>query len=113
MPVVFNVEPPYPLIMWRVYVRNHPKLGPLFVRVEQKPGWVWKIAMLAAVITVVVPLMLLAMAALLVGLVVFITLGILASIISSVTGLCGAGRSVPTNDPDERVNVRVMRDERL
>ncbi|MAE64256.1 MAG: hypothetical protein CMJ18_08265 [Phycisphaeraceae bacterium] len=96
--------------MWRVYVRQHQKIGPWVERLEGRPGWVWKTAALAAVLTVLVPLVALTLAALLVGLVVFALLAVLAWLISLPSRMFGAGPTMPrAPNEDGRVNVRVRR----
>ena len=81
---------------------------------ERKPNWVWKAALLAAVLTVVIPLALLALAAVLVGFVIFVVLGAIATVVTAVRRLFtggGPGGNVP-GPSDGRVNVRVIHDER-
>ena len=88
--------------MWRVYIRNHSRLGPWYVRLERQPGWVTKAALLAAVLIVVVPIGLLTLAALVVGVVVFVVLGAVAWLLGA------AGRLLGGRTDSGRVNVRVV-----
>ena len=99
--------------MWRVFIRNHPTLGPWFVKVERKPGWVRTSALLAALITVAMPLVLLAMAAMFVGVVVFMTLGAIASIVSLLGQFVNRVGQRGRAKADGRINVRVIREERF
>ena len=82
-------------------------MGPWVRRVEGKPSWVWKAAALAALITIGVPLLALAMAALFVGLVVFVTLGVVAAVLNGIRNLFGGDRSRDLSAGRE--NVRVVR----
>ncbi len=103
----------YRVGMWKVYLRSHPRFGTWYTRVERQPGWVTRLALLAAVLVVVVPAVLLTLTALVVGLAVFIVLGVLAGIVRLVRGvLTGqAGPSVPETQNGGRVNVRVIQRE--
>ncbi|MEE9211400.1 MAG: hypothetical protein V3U29_01980 [Phycisphaeraceae bacterium] len=100
--------------MWRVYVREHPTFGSWYHRIERQPGWVSRIAVTAAVLVVVVPLVLLALAAITVGLVVFVTLGLIAQLVVMVRGVFvrGGMPSVASGaSGGGRRNVRVLRDD--
>ena len=88
--------------MWRQYLRSHPRFSVWYERLDRSPGWVNRIAVTAAVLTVVLPLVLLALAALVVGVIVFTLLSIVARLLAL---LAGGGAAVP----DGRVNVRVVR----
>ena len=100
------------IMMWRAYIRQHPTLGPWQHRIEQNPSWVTRTAFLAAVLVVVVPLLLLFTAAVIVGIVLFVTLGLVAGIIGffrrilSNLRLDGRGSYIPN---EGRENVRVIR----
>jgi len=98
-------------MIWRVYMRQHPTLGPWYARVERRPGWVVQIALLAAVLVVLVPLFLLVAAAVLVGLAVFLVLGVLVQILRVLSGWRDriGSRSSGTSIGDGRQNVRVIR----
>ncbi len=99
--------------MWRMYIRQHPTWGPWYQRVERQPGWVTRVAVTAAVLVVVVPLTLLALAAIVVGLVLFITLGLIAQVIAMVRALLTGGSTAraPQAPEQGRRNVRVIHDE--
>lgn len=88
--------------MWRVYIRNHSRLGPWYTRIERQPGWVIRAALLATVLIVVVPIGLLMLAALVVGVVVFAVLGAAAWLLGA------AGRMLGGRADGGRVNVRVV-----
>ncbi len=90
-------------MQWRVYFRQSPHVGPLFQRIEKQPGWVTRTAFIAMALAVVIPVVMIATVALAVGLVVFIVLGAIASVISTIKG---AWRAVFTRDG--RKNVRVV-----
>jgi len=86
-------------------------MGPWYAHVNRNPGWVTGIAFFTAVLVVVVPLLLLFAAAMLVGLVVFVTLGLIARIatalrflwVKATPGSGGLGLN------QGRRNVRVIR----
>jgi len=84
-------------------------LNNLFERATGRPGWVAKASLIAAGLVVAVPLVLLALAGLIVGIVVFVTLGLIAQIIMSV-GLLIDGLFKPAagSGADGRRNVRVI-----
>ena len=89
---------------WRAYVREHPTFGTYYARVERQPGWVVRLTLLAAVLVIVVPLMILTLAAVLTAGVVFV----LASLVARVASLFTRGpRDVGPTD-DGRENVRVI-----
>ena len=99
-------------MMWRAYIRQHPTLGPWQHRIEQKPSWVIRSAFLAAVLVVVVPLLLLFAAAMVVGIVLFVTLGLVAGIMGVFQRLWSSlshDSSVSYLPNEGRENVRVIR----
>lgn len=99
--------------MWQEGLRNHPTMGAWYAKVENRPRWVAKAALAAVVLTVVVPLALLVMAALVVGFVTFLVLGVVAVLVQQVRILFAGGRSVDhsrADGDDGRVNVRVIKD---
>jgi len=99
--------------MWRVYLRNHPTMGPWYARAQSKPHWVTKAALAAVVLTVVVPLALLMMAALVIGFITFMVLGVVAVLIQQVRLLFAGPRRDPApTSGDGRINVRVIQDDR-
>ena len=101
--------------MWQEGLRNHPTLGAWYAKVETRPRWVTKAALAAVVLTVVVPLALLMMAALVVGFVTFMVLGVVAVLVQQVRILFAGERSVDhslAGGADGRVNVRVIKDDR-
>ena len=97
--------------MWRVHVRNHPTVGPWVLRAERHPGWVWKAALLAMVLTIVVPLLMLTVAALLVGFVAFILFGAVPAVIALLQRIFGIHRPRDASVEQGRVNVRVISDD--
>ena len=64
--------------MWRVFLQSHPRFGQGYEWYARSPRWVRRSALGAAVLVVVVPLVLLTLAALLVGFVVAVLLGTIA-----------------------------------
>ena len=95
---------------WRVYVRDHPQYGRWYQRVEGRPGWVWKSAITAAVLIIIIPLVLLSLAAILVGVLVFLVLGLIASILRLFQpgNRSGQPPMSPRSADDGRENVRIM-----
>ncbi len=96
--------------MWRFdseTFRTVPGFDGVYRRVVGRPSWVTKWALIAAAIVVLVPLMLLALAGLVIGTVVFVLLGLIAQVITFVrSGLhsLSGGGSTSTG----RRNVRVI-----
>jgi hypothetical protein len=93
--------------MWRADFTTNQGLNRLFERATGRPGWVAKASLIAAGLVVAVPLVLLALAGLIVGIVVFVTLGLIAQIIMSV-GLLLDGLFKSPAASDGRRNVRVI-----
>ena len=99
--------------MWRVYGLDNLRANTHFTRAQTAPGWVYKAALSAAVLVVFVPIVLLVLAALLAGVIVFVILAIVARLILACKRLArralGGGR--PASSPfwvdDGRRNVRV------
>lgn len=91
--------------MWRVYTDYTDRFGS-YVRVAQtRPSWVIRLSVTAMVLTVVIPLVALALLALFVGAVVFIVLSAVATIVQTVASLFGGGRA---RRHAGRENVRVI-----
>jgi len=85
--------------------RRHPGVGVWVTRISRQPGWVTKTALAAAMLVVVVPILLLTLAAVVIGLFCFTLLGLVASAGSFVTGLFD-GSHKPRDDG--RRNVKVI-----
>jgi len=104
--LVFGRAKVYFIAMWRIRFDNGTGPGQWFNYVIGQPNWVAKWALIATVAVIVVPLMVLAIAGLAVGLVVFVALALIvriAVIIRTVfDGLWPGSRS------DGRRNVRVI-----
>lgn len=98
---------------WRIYIQENQWAGPWYRRVQQQPGWVTRLAIGAATLVIVVPVVILTVAAVVVGLAVFFTFGIIASLVRIVAGLFSRNPAnrYPTSKHDGRENVRVI-DER-
>lgn len=92
--------------MWRVRFEKGAGPGQWFNRAAGQPNWVTKWALIAAVVVIVVPLMVLAMAGLAVGLVVFVTLALIVRI--AVIVRTAVGGLWPARGSDGRRNVRVI-----
>ena len=92
--------------MWRVRSGSNPWPGRWVGYAVSQPSWVTRLALIAMVLVVVVPLAMLALAGLAVGLVVFVTLGLVARVVMMVRS--ALGRLRPTGRGDGRNNVRVI-----
>ena len=90
--------------MWRFdydNMRGYPGFEGVYQRVTGRPSWVSRWAFIAAAIIVIVPLCVLALAGIIVGTVVFVTLGLVAQVMTLVrTGLGSLRKS-------DRQNVRI------
>jgi hypothetical protein len=86
--------------------RRHPGMGIWYTRVSRQPGWVTRTAVFLAVLVVVVPLVLLTLAAVVVGLSCLLVLGLVAKVGRYFSALFGGGGGGPRDDG--RRNVRVI-----
>lgn len=97
-------------MIWKTYIRQHPRFGPWYTRVERQPSWVIKFTAIAAVLVIVVPLVLLTFAALLVAAVVFTFLALVMrglAVLGSIFNFSNPD-DAPTYRGDGRENVRVI-----
>lgn len=85
--------------------RRHPGAGVWYSRISRQPGWVTKTALIIATLVVVLPLLLLTLAAVVVGLACLLVLGLVARVSRLISGLFGGG--IRARD-DGRRNVRVI-----
>lgn len=95
-----------------MYIRQHRTFGPWFAQVERQPSWVVKLALAATVLVIVVPLALLTLAAVFVGLAVFILAGFIVSggrVLSDLFSGRGRGGGTTVHVDDGRRNVRILR----
>ncbi len=99
---------------WKQRVRDDPRFGGYYRVVADRPSWVTRAAVAAIVLVIVVPVVLLTLAAVLVGLVVFTVLGAVAWGLQRLRELTGAvprpTPSPPSTREAPRENVRVIRD---
>lgn len=96
-------------MMFKAYVRQHPRFGPWYAQVERQPNWVIKLAVIAAVLVFVVPLVLLTLAALVVAAAVFMVLALVMRGLAVARSLFDfRGPDAPTYRGDGRENVRVI-----
>ena len=92
--------------MWRTNLDNDPRSGRWLRYVAAQPNWAAKWSLVAAVLVIVVPLAVLALAGLTVGIVVFV---ILATIMRLASIVRVAARSVwPGGSDGGRRHVRVV-----
>jgi len=92
--------------MWRMQFeqfQHDPRFEAMFGRVPRRPRWVWSIALLAAAVVIVVPLLLLALAGLIVGTIAFFILSFIWWIVSALQSVTG-----PRRTDNGRRNVRVI-----
>jgi hypothetical protein len=106
--------------MWRVFVneqlKQHPRVGPWYVRAQRYGVWPFACALAAASVVVIIPLFLLIIAGTLVGMVVYIIASLVVWIITSVQDFWDrirganpdAGMDAPPPDNSGRENVRVI-----
>lgn len=84
--------------------RRSPGMGQWYTRISRQPGWVTRTAVIMATLVVVVPLLLLTLAAVVVGVTCLLVLGLIARIGQIFTGRVGGRRP----GDDGRRNVRVI-----
>ncbi|NJL30621.1 MAG: hypothetical protein HC898_02740 [Phycisphaerales bacterium] len=71
--------------MWKVYFENHPMAGRYYHYARRQPGWIVKTALAVAAMVFLLPLtalLLLVIAAVILGVAVFLVLAILLSILT-------------------------------
>lgn len=85
-------------------LRDDPRFAGFYSRARGRPSWVWRAAILAALITIVVPVLLLTVAAALAFIAVFIVLSLVHSLLDATRGIFGGWRG-----GRDRRNVRVIR----
>ncbi|MEZ6191729.1 MAG: hypothetical protein R3C45_10630 [Phycisphaerales bacterium] len=85
--------------------KRHPRAGVWVSRVSQQPGWVTKTALAITLFVVVVPIVLLTLAAVAVGLICFVILGLVARAAAFFSGLFNGTRR---KRDDGRRNVQVI-----
>ncbi len=89
--------------------RRHPGAGVWVTRVSRQPSWVTKTALVLAMLVVVVPIVLLTLAAVVIGLICFTILGLIASASRFISNLFGGSLSPPRPPKDDgRRNVEVI-----
>ena len=97
------------MIFWQSYpryMRQHPSWGTWYGRAQRQPGWVIKLTITAAVLTVVIPLVLLMLAAIVVAAGVFVVGSLIAGGINLISSLFGGIFS--TSRGGGRRNARVI-----
>ena len=99
-------------MMWHTNLRDHPQAGIWYQRVQAQPSWVVKAAVTVAIMVVVVPLLLLTLAAVAVGLLTFLVLGAAAAVVGALRGVLspGSGHDMKVSGDGGRINVRVIRE---
>lgn len=98
--------------MWRVFIQQNQKLGAFQARLNPQSAWALRWAVTMGLLVVILPAIVLVLAAILVGVCVFFVL----SLVGKIMALLGIGESEskPAAQPfDLRTNVRVMEEERL
>jgi EamA domain-containing membrane protein RarD len=94
---------------YEAYLRQHPRFGTWYTSARRQPSWAVKAALAAAGIVVVVPVVLLTLAAAITGLVVFGFLALVAGGMRSLGSLFDFSEpQAPTPRDDGRRNVRVV-----
>ncbi|MFA9479858.1 hypothetical protein ACERK3_16365 [Phycisphaerales bacterium AB-hyl4] len=74
-----------------MHLEQDPRLNLWYRRVSGRPGWVWTAALGAAVLVVLLPLVLLTLAAVIVATAVFATLSLVVAGMRFVNRLLGGG----------------------
>lgn len=98
--------------MWRSDIGQHPQFGIWYRRVQTQPSWVVKASLTLAALVVIVPLVMLALAALVVGVAAFLVLGVIANVVQAFQAAFGTSAGpAPMPRDSGRINVRVI-DER-
>lgn len=85
--------------------RRHPGAGVWVTRISRQPGWVTQTALVLALLVVVVPILLLTLAAVLVGMTCLLVLGLVARAGAFFSGLFGG---TWRKRDDGRRNVQVI-----
>jgi hypothetical protein len=85
--------------------RRHPGAGIWYTRISRQPGWVTRTALGVAVLVVVVPVVLLTLAAVVIGVICFTALSLAASIWRFISSPFGRTH---TPSDDGRRNVEVI-----
>ena len=85
--------------------RRAPGAGVWYTRISRQPGWVTRTALIIAILVVVLPLLLLTLAAVMVGAACLLVLGLVAQVVRFFSNLFGGG--LRSRD-DGRRNVRVI-----
>lgn len=99
--------------MWNVRFqefREDPRLGAMYAQMRRKPGWVTQLAIAAAAVVVIVPIVALVLTALIVGVVVFYALSLVAAIVQFFRQIFGGISRSTRNESasNGRQNVRVI-----
>lgn len=95
-----------------MYLQQHKTFGPWvhrYDRIQRQPSWVLKLALVAAVLVIVVPLLILTFAAILIGVVVFTIGSLVASGLRVISDLFTRRPTSPVQFDDGRRNVRIIR----
>jgi len=95
--------------MWRILLQQNPRFRSMHAQLGQHPAWVVRTAILCAVITLAIPMIVIIAAAMLVGLVVFVVLSLIAKLMS-LLGLSPTAEAPGEPTVDLRRNVRIVED---
>jgi MFS superfamily sulfate permease-like transporter len=94
--------------MWRVILQQNQTFRTFNAQMSRYPAWVTRTAILCAMAVIVIPVMLLIVAGLLVGVLVFAVLSLVARVMELFGG---SGGAVGTADEPLRRNVQVIEDD--
>lgn len=92
--------------MWRIIFSQHPLTAPWYRRLQGRPPWIIKSAVLIALLVLVIPLVVMVMTALIVGFAVFAALTLAAGAAAFLRALVDRLLNGPA--ADGRRNVRVL-----
>ncbi len=90
------------------FLNEDERFGPWIRRAQSQPGWVTQFAVLAMVLVVAIPLALIALAAILVGMMVFVVLSLIARLLRGLQVLTGTKPSSVAQPEGGRRNVRII-----
>ncbi|MEO0513745.1 MAG: hypothetical protein AAF086_00435 [Planctomycetota bacterium] len=94
---------------WKIFLNQDPRLSGLYQRTRAKPAWPTLAAVASAAIVIVVPVVLVLLAGLAVGLVVYAVGSAVAGVGNWFKSLGGDTAQGSAMEDDLRENVRVVR----
>ncbi len=100
---------------WKNFASRSPQFGQYYARIQQQPSWVTRFAILAGLFVIVVPILILVVAAVTIFALVFFVAAFFAKLINTISNLFNSS-TYQKNTPAQanqanggRKNVRVIR----